>query len=125
MWDISSDSIPFQLWLISVQAVITMQFGYGKKNKKKKVKKTKASKAAPSGDDVMADVEVAHPSVAQMEDVAQESAMSARDKQRHRMELKSALRVRVNSLKSSRCAQLLSVLQGQCAMPLCITLQRL
>jgi hypothetical protein len=79
-----------------------MQFGYGKKTKKHKKKAKKAAKgdgdasmqdAAPAAADAMVDA-VVEP----------EGQLSAKDKQRRKMELKQALRVKVNTLKTTRCA---------------------
>jgi hypothetical protein len=77
-----------------------MQFGYGKKTKKHK-KKAKAKAAKDGADAAMPDAVVAD--AAQPAQLAQpQEESSAKDKQRRKMELKQALRVRVNTLKSTR-----------------------
>lgn len=83
-----------------------MKPGFGKSNKKKNKQKKKSGKGKRDGDDIMQDAATVPGSPVQMpaESAAATSPQSvtARDKQRQRMELKKALRVKVANLKSDR-----------------------
>lgn len=77
-----------------------MKVGFGKKKQKKQKNKAKKGQGA-DGDDAMADA--APPATSPeptMEDAPAE--VSAKSKQRQRMELKNALKVQVANLKSKR-----------------------
>ncbi|KAF6265274.1 hypothetical protein COO60DRAFT_1623933 [Scenedesmus sp. NREL 46B-D3] len=73
--------------------------GFAKKSKQKKNKQKKNKKGAADDDAMMADVQQPGSPV---ELAPADEQLSARDKQRKRMELKKALRVKVSSLKQDR-----------------------
>lgn len=82
-----------------------MKPGFSKNSKKKKNKKNKrAAKAKGDGDAMMQDAAPGSP--VHMTDaggaVSTPELVTAKDKQRQRMELKRALKVKVAGLKSSR-----------------------
>lgn len=83
-----------------------MKPGFSKKsNKKKNKQKKKPGKGKGDGDDIMQDA-AASASPVHMHESAPKATtpeiMTAKDKQRQRMELKKALKVKVATLKSSR-----------------------
>jgi hypothetical protein len=77
-----------------------MKAGFSKK--KAKVKKNKKGAKAQDGDDAMVDAGPAAPPAPSPEPQMADAPVSAKDKQRHRMELKKALKVQVANLKSKR-----------------------
>lgn len=78
-----------------------MKVGFAKKANKKKNKQKKNKKKGADGDDMMADVQQpGSPIDAKL--APADGQLSAKEKQRKRMELKKALRVKVSSLKQDR-----------------------
>lgn len=86
------------------QAAMKVGFGGASKKQKKRAKKAAAKKdAKPDGDDAMKDVPNCTPEPAAAPAAAADGApLSAKDKQRSRMELKRALKVQVASFKNKR-----------------------
>jgi hypothetical protein len=101
------------LLLLLLQQLLKMKVGFAKKSKQKKNKQKKnKKKGAADGDDMMPDVQQpGSPVDAELAQAGEQ--LSAKDKQRKRMELKKALRVKVSSLKQDRCVS------NRCSMPLC------
>lgn len=79
-----------------------MKVGFAKKaNKKKNKQKKNKKKGAGDGDDMMADVQQPGSPI-DAELAPADGQLCAKEKQRKRMELKKALRVKVSSLKQDR-----------------------
>lgn len=77
-----------------------MKFGFGKKKGKKHNNK-KTKKAKKKGDAAMKDVDV-NAATAEEDMALAEPLLSAKEKQKQRMELKTSLRVKVNKMKVVR-----------------------
>jgi hypothetical protein len=90
------------LLLLLLPQLLKMKVGFAKKSKQKKNKQKKnKKKGAGDSDDMMADVQQPGSPV-DAELAPANVQLSAKDKQRKRMELKKALRVKVSSLKQDR-----------------------
>lgn len=76
-----------------------MKAGFSKRKAKAKKNKKGGKK---DSDDAMVDAGPAAPPASSPEPQVADAPVSAKDKQRHRMELKKALKVQVASLKSKR-----------------------
>jgi hypothetical protein len=103
---------------VAAAACDKMKVGFAQKSKQKKKKNKQKKKGAGDGDDTMADVQQPGSPV-DAELAPADEQLSAKDKQRKRMELKKALRVKVSSLKQDRCVLLSNALLAVSVWMLC------